>query len=43
MLMKIGCSIIGNLINMCTLSDPITGKIMRDANRTLGDPREGIF
>ena len=43
MLIKIDRGIMGNSTNMWGVSDPITGKILRDANRTLGYAREEIF
>ena len=43
MLIKIDGGIMGNSTNMWGVSDPITGKILRDANRTLGYAREEIF
>ena len=43
MLIKIDGGIMGNLIKMWGVSDPTTGKILRDANRTLRYTSEGIF
>ena len=43
MLINIDGGITGNLINMLAVSDPITGKILKDANRLTGDAREGLF
>ena len=42
MLTKKDGGIIGNLIKMWTVSDSITGKMLRDANRKVGDVREEI-
>ena len=42
MLIKKDGSTIGNLIKMWTVSDSITGKMLRDANRKVGDVREEI-
>ena len=43
MLIKIDGGIMGNLIKMWGVSDPTTGKILRNANRTLRYTSEGIF
>ena len=42
MLIKKDGGTIGNLIKMWTVSDSITGKMLRDANRKVGDVREEI-
>ena len=42
MLTKKDGGTIGNLIKMWTVSDSITGKMLRDANRKVGDVREEI-
>ena len=42
MLIKKDDGTIGNLIKMWTVSDSITGKMLRDANRKVGDVREEI-
>ena len=43
MLIKKDGGTIGNFIKIWTLSDSITGKILRGANRKLGDAREEII
>ena len=43
MLLKIDGGTIGNLIKVWTVSDPITGEILRDANREVGYARDGKF
>ena len=42
MLIKKDGGTIGNLIKMWTVSDSITGKMLREANRKVGDVREEI-